>query len=203
MFNRKNKKLKDNVEKLKKLDFNYNKYVRDFYIENNTAYISIKVKDYHDIISKYSIDNYEWLNGHFAEYIEETSYYIPIEYEVTLDINGKFTDEEKERIIKTIKLYYGIKLEDACNQLRENKRKNLLLFTASVLFMFIFLILTLYINNFRFLEPISIILWFIIWEYLNNSFIEKRRLKEKRLEIAQLTNMQVKFNEDVTRKREV
>ena len=69
--------------------------------------------------------------------------------------------------------------------------------------MFIFLVLTIYINNLNFLEPLSIVLWFIIWEYLNNSFVEKRKLKEERLEIAQLTNMQVKFNEDVTRKREV
>lgn len=203
MLSKKNTKAKKNIDKLKELEINYNKYVRDFYIENNTAYISIKVDKYHDIISKYSIDNYEWLNGHFAEYIKETSYYIPIEYNVTLDINGKFTEEEKDRIVKTIKLYYGIKLADADNQLKENKRKNLLLFVTSVLFMFIFLVLTIYINNLNFLEPLSIVLWFIIWEYLNNSFVEKRKLKEERLEIAQLTNMQVKFNEDVTRKREV
>ncbi len=195
MINKRNKK--------SKIEHNYNKFVRDYYIENNMAYISINVNKYHDIINKYSINNYEWLNGHFAQYIEESAYYIPLEYDITLDINGKFTEEEKEKIIKAIRTYYGIKIGDADNQLKDNQRKNMILFVTSVIFMFIFLILTIYITNFRFLEPISIILWFVIWEYLNNSFIEKRKLKQERSEIAQLTNMDIKFNEDVTRKREV
>ena len=191
------------MNKKNKKEFNYNKFVRDYYLENNMAYISIRVNNYYDIINKYSIDNYEWLNGHFAQYIEESAYYIPAEYNITLDINGKFTEEEKEKIVKTIRTYYGIKVSDADNNLKENKRNNIILLVTSVLFMFIFLILTLYINNFRFLEPISIILWFVIWEYLNNSFIKKRKLKVERSEIAQISNMDIKFNEDVTRKREV
>ena len=197
------KKAKKMVNKYYRAKFNYNKFVRDFYLEGNTAFISVRIDDYYDIISKYSINNYEWLNDKFAKYVEDTAYYIPVDYDMALDINGNFTDEEKEKIVKTIKQFFGMKLGDAENNLLINKKKNIILLVTSILFLFIFSVLTIYIPNFKFSEIISILLWFILWEYLNNTFIAKRELTIKKLEMAQLASMEIKFNEDVTRKREV
>lgn len=201
-----NKKRKDAIKKIIKFNktkFNYNKFVRDFYLEKNTAYVSVKVDNYNDVISKYSISNYEWLNPEFADYVEETAYYIPIQYDIALDINGHFTKEQEEVIKKTIKAYFGIKLGDAQNDLDTNKLLNILLFVVAVLFLIIFFVITFYIPSFKFLEPISIISWFIMWELLDNNFIKRQQLRAKKIDLAQLVNMEIKFNEDVTRKREV
>ena len=76
-MNKKRKAAIKNILKFNKTKFNYNKFVRDFYLEKNTAYVSVNIDNYNDVISKYSISNYEWLNPEFADYVEETAYYIP------------------------------------------------------------------------------------------------------------------------------
>jgi hypothetical protein len=202
-MNKKRKAAIKNILKFNKTKFNYNKFVRDFYLEKNTAYVSVNIDNYNDVISKYSISNYEWLNPEFASYVEETAYYIPIQYDIALDINGNFTKEQEEVIKKTIKSYFGIKLGDAQNDLDTNKLLNMLLFVVAVLFLIIFFVVTFYIPSFKFLEPISIISWFIMWELLDNNFIKRQQLRAKKIDLAQLVNMEIKFNEDVTRKREV
>ena len=202
-MNKKRKAAIKNILKFNKTKFNYNKFVRDFYLEKNTAYVSVNIDNYNDVISKYSISNYEWLNPEFADYVEETAYYIPIQYDIALDINGHFTKEQEEIIKKTIKEYFGVKLGDAQNDLDTNKLLNILLFVVAVLFLIIFFVVTFYIPSFKFLEPISIISWFIMWELLDNNFIKRQQLIAKKIDLAQLVNMEIKFNEDVTRKREV
>ena len=202
-MNKKRKAAIKNILKFNKTKFNYNKFVRDFYLEKNTAYVSVNIDNYNDVISKYSISNYEWLNPEFASYVEETAYYIPIQYDIALDINGHFTKEQEEIIKKTIKEYFGVKLGDAQNDLDTNKLLNILLFVVAVLFLIIFFVVTFYIPSFKFLEPISIISWFIMWELLDNNFIKRQQLRAKKIDLAQLVNMEIKFNEDVTRKREV
>ena len=202
-MNKKRKAAIKNILKFNKTKFNYNKFVRDFYLEKNTAYVSVNIDNYNDVISKYSISNYEWLNPEFADYVEETAYYIPIQYDIALDINGHFTKEQEEIIKKTIKEYFGVKLGDAQNDLDTNKLLNILLFVVAVLFLIIFFVVTFYIPSFKFLEPISIISWFIMWELLDNNFIKRQQLRAKKIDLAQLVNMEIKFNEDVTRKREV
>ena len=202
-MNKKRKAAIKNILEFNKTKFNYNKFVRDFYLEKNTAYVSVNIDNYNDVISKYSISNYEWLNPEFADYVEETAYYIPIQYDIALDINGHFTKEQEEIIKKTIKEYFGVKLGDAQNDLDTNKLLNILLFVVAVLFLIIFFVVTFYIPSFKFLEPISIISWFIMWELLDNNFIKRQQLRAKKIDLAQLVNMEIKFNEDVTRKREV
>ena len=192
-MNKKRKAAIKNILKFNKTKFNYNKFVRDFYLEKNTAYVSVNIDNYNDVISKYSISNYEWLNPEFADYVED----------IALDINGHFTKEQEEIIKKTIKEYFGVKLGDAQNDLDTNKLLNILLFVVAVLFLIIFFVVTFYIPSFKFLEPISIISWFIMWELLDNNFIKRQQLRAKKIDLAQLVNMEIKFNEDVTRKREV
>ena len=187
-MNKKRKAAIKNILKFNKTKFNYNKFVRDFYLEKNTAYVSVNIDNYNDVISKYSISNYEWLNPEFADYVEETAYYIPIQYDIALDINGHFTKEQEEIIKKTIKEYFGVKLGDAQNDLDTNKLLNILLFVVAVLFLIIFFVVTFYIPSFKFLEPISIISWFIMWELLDNNFIKRQQLRAKKIDLAQLVN---------------
>jgi hypothetical protein len=194
MFN-KNKRATKVLAKFNKSKRNYNEFVRDFYLENNKAYISVKVKDYHEIISKFSIKDYEWLSDEFANYIQENAYYIPITYDIILEICGKFKKEEKVIITRTIKTYFGVKLGDAQIDLNINRKKTLTLLLFGFISLIVFLFLTLYIVNFKFIEPFSILLWFLLWEVLDTFFLERKGLKDKKLEAAQLANMTIIFNE--------
>lgn len=82
--------------KNKKVDIE--RYVKDYYVENNLAYISVNVNCYEDIISKYSVVGYEDLNQDFVNYLEENAEYIPLEYPIVLEITG--TRFSKEGLVK-------------------------------------------------------------------------------------------------------
>ena len=56
------KKSRKYIKKFKNKKFNYKKYVKDFYIENGKAHVHANVSSYGDIISKYSVEGYEFLN---------------------------------------------------------------------------------------------------------------------------------------------
>ena len=62
--------------------------MREIYIENGLAFISCKVKSINDIVDRYSVDGYEWLDESFARYIESNAAYIPTEYPIVLEIIG-------------------------------------------------------------------------------------------------------------------
>ena len=185
------------IRKFRKTRFNYNKFVKDFYLENNNAYISVKVNNIHDIISKYSIEYYEWLNEEFASYIEENAYYIPIEYDIILEITGhKFTEYEKEIIVETIKTYFGLKVGDTELDLNLFKRKMLYLLFGCIVSMLLLVLLSSIIENFTFLEPAFVIFWFFAEEFIADIFIERTELLNKKTDRGQLSNMQIYFNED-------
>ena len=59
-------RLEENKRRIRKMKIDYNRYVKDFYLEDGIAVISCNVSDYYDIIDRYSVEGYEWLNEHFA-----------------------------------------------------------------------------------------------------------------------------------------
>ena len=131
---KKTKKVLNNIKKFNKKKFNYNKYVKEFYVEKGIAHVYANVTSYDDIISRYSVKNYEVLNDDFINYLEQVTYYIPIVYPVVLSIEGcKFSLEEEKIIEEKVKEYFGLKLSDATMNLKENRRKSLILLLVSFL----------------------------------------------------------------------
>lgn len=80
------------------------KRVKRDYIDNGVAYIPCKVNNINDVVSPYSIENYETLNYSFSAYVKNVAIFIPSEYPIVLDIiGGNFTDKQKENIESAIK----------------------------------------------------------------------------------------------------
>ena len=108
----------------KKKDFDLNKFVDRYYMEKEAAYITVYVESIDDIISFYAIKDYEWINDDLADYLEEQSYYIPVEEQVIIEFTGaRFNDYEKQVIEKTVKTYFGLKLGDKIIDLNQNTKK--------------------------------------------------------------------------------
>ena len=190
----KTKRFKKNIKRFKKKKFNYNKYVKDFFIENGKAVVYAKVDCYEDIISKFSVREYEVLNRKFSNYLEELTYYIPVEYPVELEISGcKFTLEEKKIIEETIKDHFGLKLSDAEMDLKDNRMASLVLLIASlVTFAFLYVLFRTNVGA-VFMEAYLVIVWFFLWTYSEFEFIERPKLKIKKLDFAQLASMKIRF----------
>lgn len=197
MFKRMSRRAKRNLKKFKSAKFNYARFVKDYYIENGSAYISAKVESIDDIISKYSLEDYEWINKQFANYLENSAYYIPVEESVIIEICGcKFSDAEKEKITRVIKTYFGLKLGDKIIDMDINYHKS----NRLLILGFFSLILVLFVSKLTNIEYVLelplIMLWFFIWEYGDLAWLDRRDIAIEKLEAGQLANAKVIFNEN-------
>ncbi len=185
------------INKFKKSKFDYSKFVKNYYLENKKAYISVRCNDYYDVISDFSIKDYEWLDTEFAEYVTEQASFIPLPYNIILEICGNFTPDEQKRITKAIKSYFGVKLANAELEIKENKRRRIFLLIFGIMTsIFIYLAYT-FIDEFTLiLETVFILFWFFLESYLEDVFITYRDLESEKLDAAQLANISVIFNEN-------
>lgn len=194
---KKTKKVLNNIKKFNKKKFNYNKYVKEFYVEKGIAHVYANVTSYDDIISRYSVKNYGVLNDDFINYLEQVTYYIPIVYPVVLSIEGcNFSLEEEKIIEEKVKEYFGLKLSDATMNLKENRRKSLILLLVSFL---TWSLLSLF-NYFNiaeiFMEAYLVIIWFFLWTFAEFEFIDRPKLKYDKLDMAQLASMKIVFKHE-------
>ena len=197
MFKRKSSRAKRNLKKFKSAKFNYARFVKDYYIENGNAYISAKVTCIDDIVSRYSLEDYEWINSEFAEYIENSAYYIPVEESVIIEICGhKFSEKEKEIIKRVIKDYFGLKLGDKIIDLDINRNKSNRLLLLGILSVGLVFLASRLTNSEYLLELPLIMMWFFIWEYGDLAWLDRWDLDTLRLEAGQLANAKIIFNEN-------
>lgn len=197
MFKTKTARARRNLKKFKSAKFNYANFVKDYYIENGKAYISAKVNSIDDIVSKYSITDYEWINSEFAEYIETSSYYIPVEETIIIEICGKkFTDKEKETIERVIKGYFGLKLGDKIIDLDINRNKSNRLLLLGILSLGLVFLMSM-ITKFEYIMELPLImLWFFIWEYGDLAWLDRWAIYDEKIEAGQLANAKIVFNEN-------
>lgn len=194
LFYTKSKKSIKNLKKFKSATFNYAKFVKKYYIEKGEAYISAKVDSINDIISKYSIKDYEWLNPDFAQYIEECAYYIPIEESITIEIcGGNFTEEQQELICKVIKDYFGLKLGDKFINLDTNKYKSLILLLFGCISLGFFAIINKFSTVNILTEFITLLFWLFLWEYADLAWFTRTDMHLERIEAGQLSTAKIKF----------
>ena len=197
IFKRRDKRVRRRLRKFKNATFDYSKYVKDFYVEDGMAYISVKVKSKEDIMSRFSIKDYAWINEEFANYIEQNSYYIPVEYPIVVEICGcHFNEEEQQQITRVIKDYFGLKLGDKQIDLDMNAQKALILLIFGIISCGLaFYLMTL--NVFEMMLEIGLILlWFFLWEFADLAWLDRYDLLIQKLEAGQLASLKVIFNEN-------
>lgn len=89
-----------------------------------------------------------------------------------------------------------MKLSDATMNLKENRRKSLILLLVSFL---TWSLLSLF-NYFNiaeiFMEAYLVIIWFFLWTFAEFEFIDRPKLKYDKLDMAQLASMKIVFKHE-------
>lgn len=190
---RRNKKTLENLSRFKHAKFNYAKFVRNYYLENDEAYIVANVSSMDDIISRYSTPGQEWLTDDFTSYVDACAYHVPVEEAIVLEITGgHFTSEEQAVITRVVTDHYGLELGEKVIELRYNARRSILLLVLSIVTAVIFYLLFQYTESI-FLELIVVGLWFFIWELGSVAWLERSDLRMQKLEAGQLASLRVQF----------
>ena len=194
------RKVTKNLRRFRKMKFDYNKFVKRYYIENGDAYISAKVNSYDDIINRFSVKNYEWINREFVQYLEDSAYYIPEQNKIILSICGcKFTAEQQNTIRRVILDYFGLQMEDRISDLSNNlKSVNRTIFGAVLAGALYVFIASTYIYKMSVLVPdiLQCIFWVFLWETIGKIALERRKLIDDKLFAGQLTAMEIRFEEE-------
>ena len=184
------------IRTFQKQTTDYEHLVRKYYVdENGIAYISCNVKDYYDVIDRYSVKGYEWLNEEFVRFVEENANYIPPEYPILLDITGAyFTDEQKATIEKTIHMYYDLKLGDMQVEIRSSLHKMNLLVCLSVLGLTLLVLsYTLPVPRIIY-EVATLFFWFFLWEAGDTLIYDHHDYVMQKTYVAQMKSMKVSFS---------
>lgn len=197
MRRRKSRRLRQNIRRFKRKNVDIAKFVKDLYVDQGIAYISCNVSSYNDIISRYSVDGYEWLNHIFTRFVDENANYVPTEYPIILEICGhRFKKKERECIEATVADYYALKLGDAQMALERNTMECLVLFVFSIVSV-ISIWLALRGNIGRTIWEILIVfLCFFIWEFIDSFAFERSTLMDEKLKAAQVASMKLTFQEE-------
>lgn len=196
-FKIKSERLRKNLRQLKKKKIEGEKYVKDFYIENDIAFITCNVKKFNDIIDPFSASEYEWPNKGFLYFVESNAQYIPVEYPIVLEINGKtFTEKEKNTIREAIHDYYALKMGDAQLAIGANRRKALTLLITGVVASLGVQLVNKISPGLPLREAIVMLFWLFLWEGLDCLILDGKDLKEKKTEAAQMANITINFKDE-------
>ena len=192
---RKSRRQIQNLRKLRRKNVDLGKFVKDFYVEKGLAYISCNVSGYNDIIDRYSVKGYEWVEESFARFVEENAIYIPPEYPIVLEICGhRFTEAQKTTIEETILDYYALKMGDVQMSIQANNRRILFMFLLVAVFAVILYLVTMFPGIPKVLsEAVFVLFWMALWDASEFFFVDGRDLQEDKLEAAQLASMAVTF----------
>lgn len=193
----KSRRQRQNLKSLHKKNVDVGKFVKDFYVEKGVAYISCNVSGYHDIIDKYSVEGYEWLDASFARFVEENAIYIPPEYPIILEICGhRFTKKQQACIEETISDYYALKLGDV--QMTRNTSQKRFFFLVGIMLLFAVVIgvMSMFPDLPRpIAEAPFVLFWMALWDSAEMFFLDRQDIIQDKLEAAQLASMTITFYE--------
>ena len=187
----------EKLKKYQKEKFESYKKINNLKINDNEAYIEIKVKDYNSIISDYSLEESPVLKPEFIEVIERRASIIPLDYPLVLEIyNATFSSEEKIIVRKLIKNHFTFLAINKEVELKRLKQKTKYLLLTGIAM----LIVSLLIKNIEMLVPVfeilNIITWLGIWESGSLMLFDEDNLKEELIKYKHLSKIRVVYNKE-------
>jgi len=191
-------------EKLKnyqKEKFESYKKINNLKINDNEAYIEIKVKDYNSIISDYSLEESPVLKPEFLEVIERRASIIPLDYPLVLEIhNTTFSSEEKIIVRKLIKNHFTFISINKEAELKRLKQKSGYLLFAGIAM----LAVSLFIEKIDMMGPLfeilDILTWLGVWECGSLVLFDEENLKGEIIKYKHLSKIRVVYNKEKLKK---
>ena len=174
-----------------KIKADYEKVVREYYLEDGKALISCKVRGLDDIVSHYSVKDRENMNPELSAYLDDNIFYVPISLPIIIRFCGcEFTPDEKEIIRRTILLDYEFKLGLAKQNLKRNYIYSLLTLSIGIVFLFLY-------SRINSSGPIGSLLtvffWFFLFEFGGSWWSKGLALRDEVKHAQRIMNADIQF----------
>ncbi len=190
----------DKLKKYQKAKFESYKKVNDLKINDNEAYIEMKIDGFDDIKDDYCLTDGIVLKQEFTDAILKRTNYIPLDYPLVLQIYNKtFTSSEKILVRKLIKNHFTLEMIDKEIELKKLRLK-IYFFLSFAILGFLLYVLT-YIGFVKTLQELislvaSFITSFSIWEISELIVFEEDEVKEEIIKYKHLSKIRIVFNKD-------
>ena len=188
----------DRLKKYQQQKFDDYKEFTNLDLRDNDVIISLKADSVYDILSEYSVKDNLGLNPAFIHFLSNQIDYIPIEYDITLNIQTiNLTKREKEMIAESIHKYYKLKEINITSELEANKAKSKAFTIVGVIaFVILFTLELLMENEVVFSEILSFIASFTVWEGIELILFEQDDIKETHAKYKNMANSKIVFDKD-------
>ena len=187
----------EKLKKYQKEKFESYKKINNLKINDNEAYIEIKVKDYRSIISDYSLEDNPVLKQEFIDVIERRASIIPLDYPLVLEIyNNNFSSEEKIIIRKLIKNHFTFISINKEAELKRLKQKSAYLLLAGITMLIISLLIKKIEIMGLIFEILNILTWVGVWECTSLVLFDEDNIKEEIIKYKHLSKIRVVYNKE-------
>lgn len=165
------------------------------YVRHGIATIPCRISDYSDVISTYSVKDYETLNTEFVDYLKETAELTPPACPIVLNIIGDcLSQEEKKTIEETILDDFAYDL-GMVEKTEKRHTQTFILMLAGLLLSGVILYLTEALRE----EPrelLYILFWFMGETLCDYIFLTGYELRRERRLAGRLASIKVVFSEN-------
>ncbi len=187
----------DKFKKYQKEKFENYKKINNLKINDNEAYITLKIDKYENVISNYSLEDHPVLKKEFTDVIESRASIIPLDYPIVLEIHNKtFTSEQKIIIRKLIKNHFTFIAIDKESELKRLKHKSKFLMLAGI----ITFIMSMLVYNIDFMVPffeiLNLITWYGVWECGSLIIFDQDGINEEIIKYKHLSQVRIVYNKD-------
>ena len=173
------------IKQLRKL--NNSKLSDDEFYEtdsNGRGIIDVGAENYDDIFSYYDLNGENVLDNEFSEFLDKKAGAIPQNVELALHFHVKDASEEKcEEIDNAIKNNYKRELKSLNRKLHKNSMSSLYLLFMGLLSFAIYVVMAMLDLHFAIVYVFDLIAYVFLWEVVDNHFLARRELQERRLQL--------------------
>lgn len=178
---------------MKKYKFDYNGYISDNYIRKDKAVIKVLMDNNENFYNKFD-PRMHTINSAIMDYITNEAENIPFRYNVAIEFYAdQLSENEKNKIKKMIKDYYGLKIINKSSVVNISFVKSLFLILLGALF----IAFSSLSNSFYYIyvEVIYVIGWVLLWEGTEIFLISNNEDKVKMKNYKQLYNAEILFSD--------
>ncbi len=164
--------------------------------DDYTAQIDVILNDDFPIFDTLAPKKYGMLNPSIYQYIDEQIYFIPSEYDVTINFVGKtLSPLERQQIEKAIQEHYNLQVYDKVDDIKRNRWLGIFLLIFGIIALGLYFFMTISNHNLIVLEIISIVGTFSIWEAVDCWLIQGHERRVSLHNALQMAHLKITFDE--------
>ena len=169
-------------------------YIDEEFVEDGKVTIRVNVDELYRLMS---MGNLRQLNGDIFDYVEHCVNLVPSLIPLRVVFYG-VEEKDREHVPELFRLHYDAELQDHLWDLRMNLMRIISMAVLGVVFIVAYLYFALAREGTLFLELLSVIGSFALWDAVNCFVVERRNINHNLDDIAQFLTAEIDFEDKNT-----